>query len=74
MEICDAKPEDAEEIASVLRRSISELCEADHHRDPALLAAWLSNKTPKIVARWMVRKDASYLVATEGAAIAAVGR
>jgi len=73
MEIREAKPEDAEEIAKVLRRSISELCEADHHGDPALLAAWLSNKTPKIVAMRMERMDASYLVATEGAAISAVG-
>ena len=73
MEIRDARPEDAEEISKVLRRSISELCEADHHGDPALLAAWLGNKTPKIVAVWMQRTDASYLVAIEGAAIAAVG-
>ncbi len=50
-----------------------ELCEADHHDDPALLAAWLDNKTPEIFAAWMRRTDASYLVATERGAIAAVG-
>ncbi|HEX9171019.1 MAG TPA: GNAT family N-acetyltransferase [Roseiarcus sp.] len=73
MEIREAKPEDAEEVSQVLRRSITELCEADHHGDPALLDAWLSNKTPEIVAAWMRRTDASYLLAIELAAIAAVG-
>ena len=56
-----------------MRRSIAELCGADHHGDPALLAAWLANKTPKVFAGWMRRADASYLVATECGAIAAVG-
>jgi GNAT superfamily N-acetyltransferase len=73
MEIRDARPEDAEEACVVLRRSIIELCEADHRRDPQLLEAWLSNKTPEIVAAWMLRTDASYLVAIERGAIAAVG-
>ena len=56
-----------------MRRSIAELCGADHRGDPALLAAWLANKTPKVFAGWMRRADASYLVATERGAIAAVG-
>jgi GNAT superfamily N-acetyltransferase len=56
-----------------MRRSIAELCVADHHGDPALLAAWLANKTPKVFAAWIRRADASYLVATERGAIAAVG-
>ena len=73
MEIRDATPEDAEEACLVLRRSITELCEADHHGDPALLAAWLSNKRPEIVVAWMRRTDDSYLVAIEQSAIAAVG-
>jgi GNAT superfamily N-acetyltransferase len=73
VEIRDASPEDAEAACFVLRRSITELCGADHHGDPALLAAWLSNKTPEIVAGWMRRTDACYLVAIERGAIAAVG-
>jgi GNAT superfamily N-acetyltransferase len=73
MDIRDARPEDAEEACRVLRRSITELCGADHHGDPTLLTAWLSNKTPHIVAGWMRRVDASYLVAIEGGVIAAVG-
>jgi GNAT superfamily N-acetyltransferase len=73
MEIRDATPEDADEVCEVLRRSIIELCAADHRDDPDLLAAWLSNKTPDTVAVWMRRADASYLVAVDGEAIAAVG-
>lgn len=56
-----------------MRRSIVELCGADHHGDPALIGAWLDNKRPEIFAAWMRRTDASYLVASERGAIAAVG-
>jgi hypothetical protein len=50
MDVRDARFEDADEACLVMRRSIVELCEADHHRDPALLAAWLDNKTPEVFA------------------------
>lgn len=40
MDVRDARPEDAEQACRVTRRSILELCEADHLRDPVLLAAW----------------------------------
>jgi GNAT superfamily N-acetyltransferase len=73
MDVREARFEDADEACLVMRRSIVELCKADHHDDPALLAAWLDNKTPEVFAAWMRRADASYLVATERAAIAAVG-
>jgi len=73
MEIRKATAQDAEEICFVLRRSITELCEADHRRDPALLAAWLGNKTPETVAAWLRRKDASYFVAIDDGVMAAVG-
>jgi len=73
MIIRDAGVKDAEEACAVLRRSITELCVADHRNDPALLTAWLSNKTPETVAGWMRRADASYLVAVNQGAIAAVG-
>jgi len=73
MNIRDARPEDAKEACLVMRRSITELCRADHRDDPALLAAWLSDKTPEAVAAWMRRADASYLVAMEGETITAVG-
>jgi len=44
---------DAVEACEVLRRSIVELCIADHHQDQQVLAAWLQNKTPQTVAAWI---------------------
>lgn len=73
MEIREATAEDAEEACAVLRRSIVELCAADHRNDPALLAAWLGDKTPETVAAWMRRVDASYLVAVDQGVVTAVG-
>ena len=65
--------EDARAACEVIRRSISELCVADHANDPAILMRWLSNKTPEIVASWMARPDNSLLVAVEHGTILAVG-
>lgn len=73
MEIRDAKAEDARAAAHVLRRSISDLCAADHGNDPVILAQWLSNKTPEIVASWMKMPNNSVLAAVEDDAILAVG-
>jgi hypothetical protein len=64
-DVREARFEYADEACLVMRRSIAELCPADHHCDPALLAAWLANKTPEVFAAWMRRADASYLVVTE---------
>ena len=72
MEIRDAAIEDASAACQVLRRSISELCVADHGNDPTILTRWLSNKTPEIVASWIARPDNSLLVAVEGGTILAV--
>ena len=41
MEIRDAMPDDAIAGCDVLKRSIAELCIADHKNDPAILARWL---------------------------------
>jgi GNAT superfamily N-acetyltransferase len=73
MMIRDAVAGDAEAACEVLRRSISELCVADHRNDPAILSAWLANKQPDIVASWIARPDNSMLVAAEGDTILAVG-
>jgi GNAT superfamily N-acetyltransferase len=73
MEIRDAVAGDAEEACAVLRRSISELCRADHGNDPATLARWLENKTPENVTAWIARPDSSMLVAIENGAIVAIG-
>jgi GNAT superfamily N-acetyltransferase len=73
MQIRDAVVADAEAACQVLRRSIAELCLADHRHDPIILARWLANKTPDIVASWIAREDNSVLVAVEGTVVLAVG-
>jgi GNAT superfamily N-acetyltransferase len=73
MEIRRARIADAEAACAVHRRSIIELCVADHHSDPAILEAWLASKTPENVRAWIERPDNNLLVATEGDAILAVG-
>lgn len=73
MEIRDAVVEDAPAACQVLRRSITELCVADHENDPAILTRWLSNKSPEIVASWIASPDSSVLVAVERDTILAVG-
>ena len=73
MAVREARPEDAEEACAVLRRSIIELCAADHGHDPKLLAAWLANKTPETGRRWMSSVDALPILAIDRGAIAAVG-
>jgi GNAT superfamily N-acetyltransferase len=73
MEIRDAVPEDAPAACRVMRRSITELCIADHRNDPDILARWLSNKTPKVFLSWLARPDNSLLVAVEDGRILGVG-
>ena len=72
MEIRIARTEDAEQACTVLRRSIQDLCHADHNGDAAKLADWLSNKTPENVASWIRNPQGFVLVATEGATILGV--
>jgi GNAT superfamily N-acetyltransferase len=73
MEIRDAIPEDAPGACVVLKRSIAELCEADHKNDPAILARWLGNKTVENVLAWISEPDNSLLVAVENGDVLAVG-
>ena len=71
--IREAAADDAVAACRVLRESISRLCVADHRNDPAILDAWLANKTPEIVAAWATQKGNSLLLAVEGDAVLAVG-
>jgi GNAT superfamily N-acetyltransferase len=73
MHIREAEPEDAVAACQVLRRSITELCVADHHNDPGILNSWLSNKTPEIFASWASNPGNSLFVAVEDRDILAVG-
>lgn len=72
MNVRDAIPEDALAACQVMRRSIVELCVADHHKDAVILERWLSNKTPEIFKSW-IRPGNALLVAVEDGAILAVG-
>lgn len=58
-----ARVEDAPAACAVLRRSIMECCTEDHRNDDAILAAWLGNKTPEIVAGWFACESNHGLVA-----------
>jgi len=73
MEIRDAVAEDAPAACQVMRRSIAELCVADHRNDPTILQRWLSNKTPEIFMSWMLQPGNSLLVAVKGGSILGVG-
>ena len=73
LSIRDVCPKDAVAACEVMRRSIAELCAADHSDDPEILARWLSNKTPENVCTWIARQDATMLVAVKSDAIVAVG-
>ena len=72
MKIRDAAPEDAAAACLVMRRSIAELCAADHGNDPAVLDRWLSNKTPEIFRSW-IKPGNTLLVAVDSDCILAVG-
>src|SRR5258708_23117532 len=72
MEIGDAVPEDAAAACQTMRRSIAELCAADHRNDPVILERWLGNRTPEIFKSW-IKPDNALLVAVEDDLILAVG-
>jgi GNAT superfamily N-acetyltransferase len=71
MEIRAAHSEDAESACVILRHSITELCDQDHCGDPAMMTAWLANKTAENMRRWI--EQSHVFVATEGPAILGVG-
>lgn len=71
--IREAAPADAEAAAAVLRRSITECCAEDHHNDPAVLAAWLRNKTPENTRRWFSAPGDYGVVAAIDGRLAGVG-
>jgi GNAT superfamily N-acetyltransferase len=73
IEIRDAVAADAEAACEVMRRSIAELCVADHQDDPKILAAWLGNKHPRFFHAWLAEPDNSVLVAVDGDRIVSVG-
>ena len=61
-----AQQADAALACQMLCRSISECCAEDHRNDPAILAAWLGNKTPENVASWFECTSHHSIVACTG--------
>lgn len=59
----------AEAACTVIRQSITECCELDHGHDPAVLTAWLVNKTPENLAAWMAAPGAAAWGAYRGDAM-----
>src|SRR4051794_10188637 len=56
--------EDTDAVVTVLRRSITELCIADHRNDPGVLGAWLENKTAANVRTW-IESPRNFMVVAE---------
>jgi N-acetylglutamate synthase-like GNAT family acetyltransferase len=69
MIVREARAEDAEVACVVIRRSIVELCRADHQDDGPTLAAWLANKTPQNVRTWIANPDSYMIVADDDGGI-----
>jgi N-acetylglutamate synthase-like GNAT family acetyltransferase len=55
-----------------MRRSIAELCVADHRNDRDTLARWLANKTPDIFISWIEAGDGYFYVAEKDGIILSV--
>ena len=73
MHIRPAVLKDVSKACDTLRRSIAELCVADHGNDKAILGQWLANKTPEVFASWLKDTGNTVLVADHNGLIAAVG-
>jgi GNAT superfamily N-acetyltransferase len=72
LEIRIATADDAAAACAILRRSIAECCVLDHKNDPAVLEAWLGNKTPDMVKGWFASASNFAIVAAEAGDILGV--
>ena len=68
-----AVPRDAEIAVEVVRRSIVELCAADHCHDAETLARWLENKTVDHFLAWISSERHYCVVAGDDTGICGVG-
>ena len=68
-----ASEADAVTACDVLRRSIRELCVADHGHDEQVLSAWLANKTPENVRAWITSASSFSVVAVDGSEVRGFG-
>jgi len=63
---------DAQQVCSILRTSITELCELDHRRDQKELDEWLSNKTVQNCESWINNERINFFVAESNGKIVGV--
>ncbi len=70
--IREARISDAQQVCSVLRTSITELCELDHRRNKKELDAWLANKTVKNIESWINNERINFFVAENNGKIVGV--
>jgi GNAT superfamily N-acetyltransferase len=68
-----AEERDAAAAIDVVRRSISQLCVADHHNDEKTLTSWLANKTPENFLGWLANSDNFCVVAEAESRLHGVG-
>src|SRR5689334_871059 len=68
-----AQARDAGATIDVVRRSIIELCTADHRGDVATLTKWLENKTPQHFLTWLSNENNFCAIAAENDEVLGVG-
>lgn len=73
IQIRRATEADAAGAISTLRRSITELCVADHQNSPTEIEEWLGNKTVESWRKWIAQDDAVVLVAEQERKVVGVG-
>ena len=73
MSVREAAARDAPAAVEVVRRSIVELCVADHRNDAGTLSEWLENKTVDRFLAWFASERHCCVVAEDDAGICAVG-
>ena len=70
--IREARVSDAKQVCSVLRASITELCELDHRKNQNELDAWLANKTVQNCEAWINNQRINFFVAENNGKIVGV--
>ena len=73
MFVRSANREDAQAVVALLRRSILELCVADHGNNPIKVEGWLENKTEDRFAIWLNNDQLIKAVAVRDGEIAGFG-
>ena len=68
-----AASDDVAAATALVRRSIAELCQADHHNIPAIVEGLLINKTQDNMRAWIETPGSYVLVAEAGSVMAGIG-